>query len=245
MDLKLEGKKALVFGSTSGIGKAIATSLIEEGAEVYINGRTAEKCKMIQEEIGAAGFYSGDLTLPGTASEVAKKMLSEHESIDILVTNTGGPQKGDFLDIDLTQWQKDYQSIYLSVVESLQIVIPQMQKNQFGRVIMVTSLAAKEPRAGLTTSNGLRPGLAGLARTLSNEFAKDGITFNLILPGFTNTDRLKGLNLTEDTIKGMVPAGRLGNPSELGNLAAYLASPLASYITAQSITIDGGVNRSL
>ena len=245
MDLNLEGKKALIFGSTSGIGKAIAASLVAEGAEVYINGRTAEKCESIKAEIGAAGFYNGDLTQAGTASEIVKKMISEIGPIDVLVTNTGGPQKGDFLDIDLTQWNKDYQSIYLSVVESLQVAIPHMQKNQFGRVIMVTSLAAKEPRAGLTTSNGLRPGLAGLARTLSNEFSKDGITFNLILPGFTNTDRLKGLNLTEESIKSMVPAGRLGDPSELGNLAAYLASPLAGYITAQSITIDGGVNRSL
>ena len=245
MDLKLTGKKALVFGSTSGIGKATAISLIREGAEVYINGRTPDKCKAVQEEIGAAGFYNGDLTQPGTAAEITKLMLSEVGCIDILVTNTGGPKKGDFLEIDLAQWQKDYQSIYLSVVEALQIVIPSMQKNNFGRVLMVTSLAAREPRAGLTTSNGLRPGLAGLARTLSNEFAKDGLTFNLILPGFTNTDRLKGLNLTEETIKSMVPAGRLADPSELGDLAAYLASPLASYITAQSITIDGGVNRSL
>ncbi len=245
MDLKLEGKKALVLGSTSGIGKAIAKSLIQEGAEVYINGRTAEKCKVTQDEIGASGFYNGDLTQLGTASEIVKKMISEHDSIDILVTNTGGPQKGDFLDIDLAQWQKDYQSIYLSVVESLQIAIPKMQKNSFGRVIMVTSLAAKEPRSGLTTSNGLRPGLAGLARTLSNEFSKDGITFNLILPGFTNTDRLKGLNLTEEAVKEMVPAGRLADPSELGDLAAFLASPLAGYITAQSITIDGGVNHSI
>ncbi len=245
MNLQLDGKKALILGSTSGIGKAIATSLITEGAEVYINGRTADKCEAIVKEIGASGFYNGDLTLAGTASEIVKKMISEVGPIDILVTNTGGPQKGDFLEIDINQWNKDYQSIYLSVVEALQVAIPHMQKNQFGRVIMVTSLAAKEPRAGLTTSNGLRPGLAGLARTLSNEFSKDGITFNLILPGFTNTDRLKGLNLTEEAIKGMVPAGRLADPSELGHLAAYLASPLAGYITAQSITIDGGVNHSL
>ena len=245
MDLQLDQKKALVFGSTAGIGKAIATSLIMEGVEVYINGRSAEKCELVAKEIGAAGYYNGDLSQTGTSAEIIKKMISEHDRVDILITNTGGPQKGDFLDVDLTQWQKDYQSIYLSVVEALQISIPQMQKNQFGRVIMITSLAAKEPRAGLTTSNGLRPGLAGLARSLSNEFSKDGITFNLILPGFTNTDRLKNLNLTEEAIAKMVPAGRLADPSELGNLAAYLASPLSGYITAQSITVDGGANHSL
>jgi len=224
MDLKLEGRKALVLAATSGIGKAIATSLVTEGVEVYINGRSSEKCEVIAKEIGAAGFYNGDLSQAGTASEIVKKMISEHGSIDILITNTGGPKKGDFLEVDLNQWQKDYQSIYLSVVEALQIAIPSMQKNKYGRVIMVTSLAAKEPRAGLTTSNGLRPGLAGLSRTLSNEFSQDGITFNLILPGFTNTDRLKGLNLSEDAIKEMVPTGRLADPSELGNLAAFLAS---------------------
>lgn len=244
MDLKLKGKKALIFGSTGGIGRSIAESLIREGAEVYINGRTEDKCDAIAKEIGAKGFYAGDLTNKGVASQVTKKMISENGGLDILVTNTGGPKKGNFLDVDIEQWETDYQSLWLSVVESLHEALPVMSANKYGRVLLITSLAAKEPLAGLTTSNGLRAGLAGLVRSISNEYSKDGITLNLILPGYTNTDRLKALNLSEEKIKEMVPAGRLGEPEELADLATFLASPLAGYITAQSIAIDGGVLRS-
>ncbi|MCR9203446.1 MAG: SDR family oxidoreductase [Halobacteriovoraceae bacterium] len=241
MDLQLKGKNALVFGSTGGIGKAVAQSLIAEGAEVFINGRTEEKCAKVSEEIGAAGFYAGDLTETTTAALLTKKMINDHNKLDILVTNTGGPKKGDFLDVTIEQWRTDYQSLWLSVVESLHEALPAMRKNGFGRVLLVTSLAAKEPLPGLTTSNGLRAGLAGLVRSMANEFSKDGVTFNLLLPGYTNTDRIKALNLSEDKIKEMVPAGRLGEPEELADLASFLASPRAGYITGQSIAIDGGV----
>ncbi len=243
MDLQLTGKKALIFGSTGGIGLAIAKSLIREGAEVYINGRTPEKCSQICSEIKASGFYAGDLSKPGVAKKITETFIKENQSIDILVTNTGGPQKGSFLEVDLEQWNTDFQSLWLSVVESLHSALPHMAKQNFGRVLMVTSLAAKEPLPGLTTSNGLRAGLAGLVRSISNEYASKGITLNLILPGYTNTERLQALNLSEDKVKELVPAGRLGQPEELADLAAFLASPKAGYITAQSIAIDGGVLR--
>jgi 3-oxoacyl-[acyl-carrier protein] reductase len=129
----------------------------------------------------------------------------------------------------------------MSVVESVQAALPAMRKQKYGRVLLVTSIAAKEPLPGLTTSNGLRAGLSGLVRSLVPEVAADGITLNLLLPGYTNTDRLKALNLSDDKVKAMVPAGRLGEPEELANLACYLASPLAGYITGQSIAVDGGV----
>lgn len=241
MDLQLKGKNALVFGSTGGIGLAVAQSLIAEGVEVFINGRTEEKCAKVAEEIGATGFYAGDLTEKTTAALLTKKMINDHNKLDILVTNTGGPKKGDFLDVTIEQWRTDYQSLWLSVVESLHEALPAMRSNGYGRVLLVTSLAAKEPLPGLTTSNGLRAGLAGLVRSMANEFSKDGVTFNLLLPGYTNTDRIKALNLSEDKIKEMVPAGRLGEPQELADLASFLASPKAGYITGQSIAIDGGV----
>lgn len=244
MDLQLKDKKALIFGSTGGIGRSIAESLLREGAEVYINGRTEEKCQKICEEIGAHGFYAGDLSQEKVAKTVTEKFIQDQGRLDILVTNTGGPKKGDFLDVSLEQWNTDFQSLWLSVVESLHVALPKMAENNFGRVLLVTSLAAKEPLAGLTTSNGLRAGLAGLVRSISNEFASKGITLNLILPGYTNTERLQALNLSESKIKEMVPAGRLGEPEELADLAAFLASPKAGYITAQSIAIDGGVLRS-
>ena len=243
MDLQLKGKKALIFGSTDGIGKSIAQKLIAEGTTVFIHGRNEEKCQTVKNEIGAAGFYVGDLSETTSAALITKKFINEHGSLDIVVTNTGGPKKGDFLDVTIEQWRNDYQSLWLSVVETLHEAIPGMRKNGFGRVLLITSLAAKEPLPGLTTSNGLRAGLAGLARSMSNEFSKDGITFNLLLPGYTNTNRIKALNLSEEKIKEMDPAGRLGEPEEIADLASFLASPRAGYITGQSIAVDGGVLR--
>lgn len=244
MNLNLNGKNALIFGSTGGIGKSIAISMIAEGASVYINGRTEDKCQSVAKEIGAAGFYHGDLSQEKVARKIIDRFLADNKKIDIIVTNTGGPKKGNFSEVTIEQWKNDYQSLWLSVVESLQAALPSMTENKYGRVLMVTSIAAKEPLPGLTTSNGLRAGLEGLAKSMANEYSKDGITFNLLLPGYTNTDRIKALNLSEEQIKEMVPAGRLAEPEELANLATYLSSPLAGYITGQSIAIDGGVLKS-
>lgn len=244
MNLNLKNKKALIFGSTGGIGKSVAQALIAEGAQVYINGRTEEKCLSVANEIGAAGFYNGDLSQENIAKEITEKMIQELGAIDIIVTNTGGPQKGNFLEVSNEQWKNDYQALWLSVVDSLKVALPKMVENNYGRVLMVTSIAAKEPLPGLTTSNGLRAGLEGLAKSMANEFSGNGITFNLILPGYTNTDRIKALNLSEDKVKEMVPAGRLGEPEELAALACFLSSPIAGYITGQSIAIDGGVMKS-
>ncbi len=241
MDLQLNEKKCLIFGSTGGIGRSIAEALIREGADVFINGRTEEKCQQICREIGAKGFYAGDLSLENVAKDITERFIKEQGKIDILVTNTGGPKKGSFLEVTKDQWQTDFQSLWLSVVESLHVALPKMADNHYGRVLLVTSLAAKEPLPGLTTSNGLRAGLAGLVRSISNEYSSKGITLNLILPGYTNTERLQALNLSEEKVKEMIPAGRLGEPEELADLAAFLASPRAGYITAQSIAIDGGV----
>lgn len=240
MDLKLKGKKALVMGGSSGLGKAIAESLIREGADVAICSRNLEKLKSASEAIGCKYYFQCDLSKAGEAQRVVEKALSEMKGIDILVTNTGGPNKGNFQDISNNQWQEDFQSLWMSVVESLKIVLPRMKENNFGRILLVTSLAAKEPISGLTTSNGLRAGLAGLCKSIANEYAPYGITLNLLLPGYTNTDRLKELNLSDDKVKQMVPAGRLGDPQELADLAAFLSSPRAGYITGQSIAIDGG-----
>lgn len=239
MDLKLRGKKALVMGGSSGLGLAIAKSLIDEGATVAICARNLEKLKSAAQSINGPHFYSCDLSIAGEAQKVTEKALHDLNGLDILVTNTGGPKKGNFLDILNSQWQEDFQSLWMSVVESLKVVLPKMKENNYGRVLLVTSLAAKEPLAGLTTSNGLRAGLPGLCKSIANEYAAFGITLNLLLPGYTNTDRLKELNLSDEKVKQLVPAGRLGEPHELADLAAFLASPKAAYITGQSIAVDG------
>lgn len=244
MDLKLKNKRALVFGSSQGIGRAIAESLIAEGAKVVINGRSEDKLKGVAQSIGAHGFISADLNKEGESLKVSKKAAELLGGIDIVVFNTGGPAKGQFLDISLEQWKQDYQNLWLSVVESLSFHLPLMKDQKFGRILFITSIAAKEPLPALTTSNGLRAGIEGMSKSLAHEVASFNITSNIIQPGYTNTDRLKELKLSDEKIKQMVPAGRLGTPEELASLATFLCSENAGYITGQSIAIDGGVTRS-
>ena len=240
MDLQLKGKKVLVMGSSTGLGRAVAEAFIAEGASVVLNSRSDDKLQGVVRELKAYSGVAADLSKPGEAKRLIEAATKSLGGLDILVTNTGGPQKGGFLQVSSQQWHDDFQSLWMSVVESLQLVLPEMKKQKFGRILMITSLAAKEPLPALTTSNGLRAGLAGLAKSIANEVAADGITLNLLLPGYTNTDRLKELNLSDERVKQMVPAGRLGDPKELADLACFLASPRAGYITGQSIAVDGG-----
>ena len=240
VDLHLKNKKALVFGSSMGIGKAIAQSLLNEGASVCISSRSEENIQKCAKEIGTEYTLTCDLTKEGEAVKAIAKAKELMGGLDILVLNTGGPQKNNFMDVSTEQWKTDYQSLWISSVEAMKEAIPSMKEQNFGRILMVTSVAAKEPMAGLTTSNGLRAGLACLSRSICHEVAPFGITINLLLPGFTDTERLQNLNLSDETVKQLVPAGRLGKPEELGNLAAFLASDLAGYINGQSIAVDGG-----
>lgn len=243
MNLDLKGKKALVLGSSTGLGRSVAESLLHEGAEVCIVSRNDENIKKTASEIGAHFFEVADLSLKGETSKLVKRVLAKMAHIDILVCNTGGPKKNNFLEVTDEQWHEDFQSLWMSPVEAMRILLPIMKEKNFGRILMITSLAAKEPLPGLTTSNGLRAGLAGLAKSIANEYAPFGVTINLLLPGYTDTDRIKALNLSEAKIKEMVPAGRLGDPRELGDLAAFLASVKGGYINGQSIAVDGGVLR--
>ncbi|MFN8945151.1 MAG: SDR family oxidoreductase [Pseudobdellovibrionaceae bacterium] len=244
MDLKLKNKKCLIMGASAGIGKSIAFRLLQEGATTAICSRSQEKIEKTSKEIGSSYFFTCDLSLPEQGSIAVKTAIEKMNGLDLLVINTGGPKKGIFLEVSNEQWQTDFQNLWMSVVDSLKAALPTMQKQKFGRVLIITSLAAKEPLPGLTTSNGLRAGLAGLIKSVSSEYAQYNITFNLVLPGYTNTDRMKELNLSDEKIKTMVPAGRLGDPEEIGNLCCFLGSELAGYITGQSIAVDGGVLKS-
>ena len=244
MDLGLKGKRALVMGASAGIGRAIAEELVHEGAEVVICARNSEKLEKTAKEIGCRGHFKCDLVLPGEGRRAVETALKLLGGLDILVTNSGGPKRGTFAEISDEQWNDDFQNLWMSVVESLKVALPKMKDQKFGRVVMITSLAAKEPRAGLTTSNGLRAGLAGLCKSISNEYAPFGVTLNLVLPGMTNTDRLKELALTSDKIAAMVPLGRLAEPSEIASAVCFLTSERAAYITGQSLVVDGGATKS-
>jgi 3-oxoacyl-[acyl-carrier protein] reductase len=243
MDLQLKGKKALVMASSQGLGRAIAESLIAEGVEVIISSRDKEKLQRVSKEIGAKSYIEADLSKPGAAKALTEKAIAALGGLDILVTNTGGPKRANFDEVTDEQWHNDFQSLWMSVVESLQVCLPVMKKQKYGRVLMVTSFAAKEPKSGLTTSNGLRAGLIGLAKSVSNEVAAEGITINQLLPGYTATDRLKERGMDIEKFKSLIPAQRLGEPRELADLATFLASPRAGYVTGQAIAVDGGANK--
>lgn len=245
MDLKLKGKRALVQGSSAGLGRAIAEMLVKEGATVAISSRNAEKLDRTMKEIGAHAAIPCDLSQPGAATQLLKAAESKLGGIDILVTNTGGPPKGPFEELSAAQWQEGFQSLWLSCTDSIRAALPGMRERRWGRILLVTSTAAREPLSMLTVSNGLRAGLMGLTKTISNEVAQHGITINALLPGYTDTERLRELKIPADKITAQIPAGRLGRPEELAALATFLASEQAAYITGQAIACDGGALRSI
>jgi 3-oxoacyl-[acyl-carrier protein] reductase len=245
MDLHLKGKRALVQGSSSGLGKAVAQALIQEGVEVAISSRGGEKLQLTAREIGAKGAIASDLSQPGAARKLYDEAHRLLGGVDILLINTGGPPKGPFEELTSAQWQEGFQSLWLSATESIQAVLPGMKKNQWGRILLITSAAAREPMPLLNISNGLRAGLLGLTKTVSNEIAQYGITINALLPGYTDTERLQELKIPVEKITSQIPAGRLGKPSELAALAAFLCSEQASYVSGQAIACDGGYLRGI
>ncbi len=240
MDFGLKGRRALVLGASSGLGFAIASELVREGARVAICSRSQERIQAAAARMGAELAVAADLSKPGETHSVVEKARQALGGVDILVINTGGPPKAGILDLTDAQWQEGFQSLWMGAVEGIRAVAPGMREERWGRIILVTSVAAREAMPGLTISNGLRAGLLGLTKSVSTELAEHGITLNAVLPGYHATERLKELGIPEDRITSQIPARRLGQPEELGALVAFLASKQAAYITGQSIVCDGG-----
>jgi 3-oxoacyl-[acyl-carrier protein] reductase len=262
MKLGLEGKRALVCGSSAGLGLAIAEALAGEGAELLLCARSPERLGAAAAGIRKAfgvevSFLPADLT---SESGVASVLAWAHEggkSVDILVTNTGGPPSGPFESFDRKDWTMATEGLLLSVADLIRGVLPAMRSRGWGRIVNVTSISVKQPVEGLILSNSLRAAVTGLARTVANEVARDGITVNNVLPGYTRTERLDALasagaaraGTTPESVRAgweaAIPAGRLGEPAELAALTAFLCSEQAGYITGQSIAVDGGWIRGL
>ncbi|GMV07874.1 MAG: short-chain dehydrogenase [Gemmatimonadota bacterium] len=257
MDLGLKGRTALVCGSSSGLGRAIAEALAAEGADVVINSRSAEKLAVVRDEIVAATgarveAAPGDLADPAAVERVVGAARQAFGHIDILVTNTGGPPSAPFEAHSPERWTQYVNQLLLSVVNLTRAVLPEMKARGWGRIVNVTSITVKQPVGGLVLSNTVRAGVTGFAKTISNEVAPHGVTVNNVLPGYTRTERLVELaevvaqRLGTDVAGAYaswekeVPMGRLGEPEELGALAAFLCSEKAAYITGQSIAVDGG-----
>ncbi len=240
MDLNLNNRNALVMGSSKGIGRGIAESLIREGTSTTICSRNESLLMQTGKEIGAKHCIIGNLNQAGEATRIINETNQKMGPLDILVINSGGPAPGSFEDVSLEKWQDSFQGLWLMTVESIKAVLPHMKKQKWGRILIVTSVAAKEPIANLTTSNGLRAGIHGLVKSLCHEVAELGITINCIMPGYTDTERIRELGVPLEKITSQIPANRMGKPSELGDLATFLASDRAAYITGQMISVDGG-----
>ena len=264
MNLGLDGRRALVCGSSSGLGRAIAAELAAEGARVVICSRSRDRLETardsILEEAGEAAevhLAQGDLSTREGRDGVVRSARQALGGIDILVNNTGGPPSGPRDTHDLDTWRAAYESLLESVVDLTGRVLPEMTERRWGRIVNVTSISVKQPVEGLILSNTLRAGVTGFARTVANEVAAHGVTVNNVLPGYTRTERLQDLadsaaarsGADPDEIFGRweaeTPAARLGEPDELAALATFLCSNRAGYITGQSVAVDGGWIRSL
>jgi 3-oxoacyl-[acyl-carrier protein] reductase len=239
MDFGLSGKSALVMGASKGLGFAIARELVAEGAKVAICARDAARLDDAAERLGAVALPA-DLRQPAAGRQVVEQAAAKLGKVDILVVNTGGPPTMPFENIGSDDWRNAFEGLFVSATDAIAAAMPGMRERQWGRILLVTSIAAKEPINNFTISNALRAGLHGLTKTLSREFAASGITVNALMPGYTMTERLAEAKLDLEKVSKMIPMGRIGRPEEFAALATFLASDRASYITGQAVACDGG-----
>jgi 3-oxoacyl-[acyl-carrier protein] reductase len=258
MDLELIGKNALITGASQGLGFATGMRLAIEGCNLIINSRNQTKlndaAQRIQDESNAKAIgIAGDMTDPSFAIELIQKTEDMLGTIDILVTNAGGPPAGDFEAFDDETWQHAVELSFLSHVRLIRAALPSLRKSTAPSVLTVTSITVKEPLSNLILSNSVRLATAGLTKSLAQELGPEGIRFNSILPGWTLTKRVHNLisqraetngTLPEEEFQkqtSAIPLRRMGTPEEFANAAAFLLSPASSYITGVMLLVDGGL----
>ena len=263
MDLGLKGKVALVVAASKGMGKASAMGFGAEGARVAMCARGEADLKAaaddVRKQTGADVIaVPADASRPEDIERVVAKVREAWGGVDVLVANVGGPPPGPFDQLSDEQWKAAFEQVHLSTVRFIRLVLPDMKKKKWGRILAIQSSSVKQPVDGLILSNGIRPGIAGMFKTLANELAKDGITVNMVLPGRIRTDRFIGhqKDLAARAGKSLeewlatrstpdIPMGRIGTPEEFANMVVFLGSERASYVTGCVVQVDGGLIKSV
>jgi 3-oxoacyl-[acyl-carrier protein] reductase len=262
METGLKDRVAIVAASSQGIGRATAEAFAAEGCRVAICARDKESLNAAADKIRAQHNTEVlaepfDVTDPAAVRDFVNAVVQRFGSADICVTNAGGPPAKGFLATTMDEWKRAVDANFMSVVYFAHQVIPHMQKKKWGRILTITSIATKQPVPDLVYSNAVRTAVVGLVKSLANEFGKDGILVNNVAPGYTATDRLKQLAKARATASGKTedevlaafaadsPLKRLGEPGEIADTIVWLASDRASYITGQTILVDGGVYKGM
>jgi 3-oxoacyl-[acyl-carrier protein] reductase len=263
MDLQLKGKNALVSASSAGIGFAIAQGLAEQGVNVAIFSRNQQSIARAAQQIEAAAkssrviAFAGDVSKTDDLSRIIRETRAQLGSIDILVNNQGGPAPGGIAEVSDAQIESAYRSNLLSVLYSMRECLPEMKARRWGRILNILSISAKEPIPGLLLSNMFRPAVLGLAKTLASEVAAFGVTINSLLPNSVLTQRTRTLVERKALEKGIdfesalkesnksLPIGYCASPEEFAQMAIFLCSPKASYISGTAVPVDAAASRAL
>jgi 3-oxoacyl-[acyl-carrier protein] reductase len=255
MDLGLKQRRAVVTGASRGIGRAIALALAAEGADVVAAARDAEKLKELALAAGPGTITAHVADM--SKADAIQSLAGELERADILVFNTGGPPFGTAAETTDASWTTQFEAMFLSAIRLTRLALPGMRTRRFGRIMLVVSSGVIQPIPNLALSNALRSALVGWAKTLAAEVAADGVTVNCLAPGRIATDRIVEFDQARSRREGItveqaqklsittIPAGRYGDADEFAAMAAFLASPRASYMTGGIIRIDGGMIRSV
>ena len=261
MDLSIKGRNAIVCASSQGLGKSAAVDLAKEGVNIAICSRNQEKIDLVKNEIENISdvkvvAIQADLSLEKDIDTLFNKAKEELKTIDILINNNGGPPPSTFEDLTDEDWQKAFNSTMMSAIRLSKLVLPDMKKNKWGRIINISSVSVKTPVNGLFLSNSIRMGVLGWAKALSDEVAPHGITVNSVCPGTTKTERIeqilnaqsessgKDKSEIEEAMANSIPMLRIGEASDLSALITFLASEKASYMTGLAVRVDGGSART-
>jgi 3-oxoacyl-[acyl-carrier protein] reductase len=246
MDLGLKGRTALVCGASSGLGLATAESLAGEGANVTMFARRRDVLEREAERIGALAVR-GDVKNPRDLSAAVDQTVAAFDGLDILVWNGGGPPPGTAAEMNAAALEEAFELLVLPAVRLVELCLPQLERSAAGRILFFTSIAVKEPAPHLALTNALRPGLTGWAKSLARDLGPRGITVNCVAPGRIDTARLAQLYPAgpSEAELAEIPIGRWGTPQEFGDVACFLASDRARYVTGTTVLVDGGLSRGL